>query len=320
MKNLFSLFKGFTVLAVISGFTGCTFNDPDLTYPYTSVLFTYQDYNRNVVVGEGLKLNAGIVLAGVLENKEDRIVNYEIDPSLLLDDTIRSILPSSYYTLVDPSQIVIPKGQLKGYLPVVLDSAAFLADPKSLTGEYVLPLRLVSCVGVDTILDEKSSVRMSISYFGKQHGFYYYSGDFDKVADGVTYYSSSYTYVFTENDSRRFIQTVGPTAFRMVADAKNLNDPLNILTPDGRNIDKSVSFIIDVPVSGTDVTIAADPDSPYEVYPDGTSTYDPGERTFHLKYAWSLLDGTICKVAEDLVFRNRIRDDQGNGIYINEWR
>ena len=318
MKNLFSLLIGFIVLAFISGFTGCTFNDPDLTYPYTSVLFTYQDYNRNVVVGEGLNLNAGIVLAGVVDNKEDRIVNYVVDPSLL-DGTGKSLLPSAYYTLGNPSQIVIPKGELKGYLPVVMDSAAFLADPKSLTGEYVLPLRLVSCAGVDTILNEKSSVRMSISYFGKQYGNYYYSGDFDKIMDGVTYFFSSYSYIFTDNDSKRFLQTVGATRFRVIADAKNLKEPMNILSSDGRNITGSISFLIDVPVTGTDVTIMADPDSPYAVSPDGASSYDPKERTFHLKYTWSLPDGTVCKVTEDLVFRNRIRDDQGNGIYINEW-
>jgi hypothetical protein len=319
MKNLlFFVFKSFAVLAVLSGLAGCTFSDPDLTYPYTSVLFTYQDYNRNVVVGEGLNLNAGIVLAGILDNKENRIVNYEIDPSLL-DGTDKSLLPASYYKLGHPSQIVIPKGDLKGYLPVVLDSMAFLSDPKSLTGEYVLPIRLVSCAGVDVILEEKSSVRMSISYFGKQYGFYYYSGDFDKIMDGVAYVSSSYSYVRTDNESKRFIQTVSATGFRMVADAKNLNDPMNILSADGRTVEKSISFLIDVPTFGTSVTITADPNSPFEVHPDGTSTYDPDRRTFHLKYTWLLPDGTVCKVTEDLVFRNRIRDDQGNDIYINEW-
>jgi hypothetical protein len=28
----------------------------------------------------------------------------------------------------------------------------------------------------------------------------------------------------------------------------------------------------------------------------------------------------VCKVSESLVFRNRIRDVQSNGLYINEWR
>lgn len=319
MKNLlFSAFISF-ILVVLSGFVGCTFSDPDLEYSYTSVLFTYQDYNRNVVVGEGLNLSAGIVFAGVLDNKEERKVSYVIDP-LLLEGTSKTLLPSSYYTLGHPSQIVIPKGELKGYLPVVLDSAAFLADPKSLTGEYAIPLRLVSATGVDVIDDEKSSVRMSISYFGKHYGNYYYSGDFDKIMDGVTYVSSSYKYIFNETDSKRSLQTVGPTRFRMVADPKNLTDPINILSADGRNIEDRISFIINVATSGTEVTISADPDSPFAVRPDGASTYDPKERTFHLKYTWSLPDGTICKVTEDLVFRNRIRDDQGNGIYINEWR
>ena len=320
MKNLlFSVFKSMIGLAVFSGLVGCTYDDPDLTYPYTSVLFTYQDYSRNVVVGEGLKLNAGIVLAGVLENKQDRKVEYVIDPSLL-EGTNKSLLPASYYTLGHSSQIVIPKGDLKGYLPVVLDSAAFLADPKSLTGEYVLPIRLVSTSNGETILDEKSSVRMSVSYFGKQFGFYYYSGDFDKVMDGVTYSSSSYAHIATETDSRRFLETIGATKFRMIADAKNLKDPMNILSSDGRVVEGCISFLVNLPVFGTDVTIEPDPSSPFEVYPDGASTYDSETRTFRLRYKWTVPDGSICKVVEDLTFRNRIRDDQGNDIYINEWR
>jgi hypothetical protein len=324
MKNLlFYVFKGLVICAVFAGFSGCKFDDPELTYPYSSVLFTYQDYVRNIVVGEGLKLNAGIVLAGMVDNHADRIVEYEIDPTLVTDDWDmqergKSVLPSAYYTLGHLSEITVPKGHLKGYLPIEMDSVAFLADPKSLTGEYILPIRLTSSADVDSIPPEKSYVRMSISYFGKQHGNYYYSGDLFKSMDGVVYDFGAYAYITTENESRRFLQTVGPAKFRMVADARNRADPLNILS--GTNITGRVSFLIDIQVSGTSLTVEADPDSPYAVRPAGTSTYDPATRKFHLEYEWTLEDGTICKIVEDLVFRNRIRDDQGNGIYINEWR
>jgi hypothetical protein len=323
MKNLlFSVSKVVTVLAVFYGFTGCKFDDPELTYPYTSALFTYQDYTRNIVVGEGLKLNAGIVLAGVVDNRSDRVVKYIVDNDLVPDymqiEQGVSILPPAYYTLGHSSEITIPKGQLRGYLPIVMDSIAFLADSKSITGEYILPFRLVKPADVDTILYEKSYVRMSISYFGKHHAYYQYSGDFYKIMDGVVYDFKAYTYVWTANESRRFIKTAGATKFLMVADAQNTADPLNIVT--GTNITGRVSFFINVPVTGTSVTFEVNPDSPYEVRPSGDSSYDPETRTFHLEYEWTLDDETVCRVVEDLVYRNRIRDDQGNGIYINEWR
>ncbi|MDR2149170.1 MAG: DUF1735 domain-containing protein [Tannerella sp.] len=309
-KLLISVFQYVVMVFVSVGFiSSCAFDDPEDVYPYTSVSFAYQDYNRNIVVGEGLQLNAGIVFAGRLNNDEDRSVNYVVDPSLLTDVAGKSILPEAYYRLGNSSQIVIPRDDFRGYLSIVMDSAAFLSDPKALTGEYVLPLRLVSAAGVDTILPEKSSIRMSISYFGKQHGYYYYSGEMDKIMDGVIYESSAYSYITTETDSRRFIQTAGPTLFRVGADARNPADPAN-----------SVLFSIGVPITGTSVTFVSDPASPYEVRPSGTSAYDPATRTFHLEYEWTLEDGTVCRVVEDMVFRNRIRDDQGNGIYLNEWR
>ena len=324
MKNLlFSVFKGFVMCSVLFGLASCNFEDDDLTYPYSSVLFTYQDYTRNIVVGEGLYLNAGIVLAGFVDNKTDRVVQYVIDPALVNDDWNmqdlgKSVLPSAYYKLGHPSQIVVPKGELKGYLPIEMDSVAFLSDPKSITGEYILPIRLVSSSDVDSILYEKSFVRMSISYFGKQHAYYQYSGDFYKIMDGVVYDFNAFSYIRTENESRRFLQTAGPTKFRMVADATNRADPLNIVT--GTNITGRVTLLINVPINGTSVTIEADPNSPYEVRSSGTSSYDPDTRTFHLEYEWTLEDGSIYRIVENLVFRNRIRDDQGNGIYINEWR
>jgi len=309
------------ICAMLYGLNGCKFDDYEVTYPYSSVLFTYQNYVRNIVVGEGLKLNAGIVLAGMMENRSDRVVKYEIDPTLVTDDGLlqelgKSVLPPTYYTLGHPTDIIVPKGQLKGYLPIVMDSVAFLNDPGSLTGEYILPVRLVSSADVDSILPEKSYVRMTISYFGKQYGFYQYSGSIFKIMDGVVYDFNAYSFVWTENESRRSLETAGPTKFRVVADARNRADPLNILT--GTNITGRVTFLIDVPVNGTSVTIEADPDSPYEVRSSGASAYDPETRTFHLEYEWTLEDESICRVIEDLVFRNRIRDDQGNGIYINE--
>ncbi|MDR1153429.1 MAG: DUF1735 domain-containing protein [Bacteroidales bacterium] len=298
----------FAVSAVLVGFGSCTFDDADVAYPELSVSFTYQDYIRNIVVGEGLKLNVGVTFAGVLDNQEERTVNYVVDPSLVTAAG-KSVLPPAYYALGHPSQIVIPKGQLKGYLPVVLDSAAFLADPKSVTGEYILPIRLESVTDTSVSVNaDKDFIRISLSYFGKHQAYYYYSGVVDRVMDGVTYASTPYAYIRTETDSRRFLETAGPARFRMVADDKNAADPAG-----------TVRFMIDVPVDGSSVTIVPDLASPFEVRPDGTSTYNPDTRTFHLQYAWTLDDGTVCRAVEDLVFRNRIRDDQGNSIYINEW-
>ena len=312
MKNiknlLFSALLCISLVAICIDFAACKFDEYDLTYPYTSVFFVNQKYTRNVIVGEGLKIGVGITLSGLDNNKEDRIVEYKIDPSLVTDPD-QTVLPPEYYKLGHPSQIVIPKGKLKGYLPVVLDSAKFLADSKSLTGEFILPVRLVKAVGIDVIIEEKDFIRISLSYFAKQFGNYYYSGEADKYFGIVLYNSVRYANSPTNGNSFRFLETVGPTTFRMVADPGNSDDPVN-----------GVSFLINVPTTGTQVAIVPDPDSPFEVRASGDCTYDPVTRTFHLEYTWTDGDSADCFAVEKLTFRNRIYDDQGNNIFVNEWR
>ncbi|MDR0698919.1 MAG: DUF1735 domain-containing protein [Tannerella sp.] len=287
----------------------CEFDDKAIVYPYTSVLFPYQDYNRNIMVGEGLSLEVGITLAGVLDNNKDRVIQYIIDPSLITESE-QSVLPASYYTCENTSQMVVPKNSLKGYLRVDLDSALFLGDEKSLTGEYILPIRLVSSPDVDSIVPDLSFIRISISYYARQHGYYTYSGQIVRTKNGnVT--NANYSNQSSVTDSRRFLNTVGPDRFRVEADATNSSDPAN----------GAYSFLISVPVSGSgNVIISADPASPVEVHPDGASAYDAESKTFTLSYTYTTADGTVCKVSESLVFRNRIRDVQSNGLYINEWR
>jgi hypothetical protein len=311
------VFQGIALVIISVGFVSCQFEYVEETYPNTSVLFIYQNYNRNLIVGEGLQFKPAVNLAGVLNNKEERRVTYEVDPSLVTPD--KTLLPQAYYTLGNPSQIVIPKGEMRGFLPVVMDSAAFLADPRSLTGEFVLPLRIVSAPNVDLVLEEKNSICISLNYFGKQFGFYQYSGEYRKMIEGVIFKAGSYAYIWTENDGRRTLETLGPTKYRMVADPTNPADPMNILNA-ANNIIGSFSFIIDVPMNGGPVTFESD-ESGLPVRDGGNSFYDAANRTLHLEYEWLEDDGNIiCKVEEVLVFRNRIFDDQGNGMYINQWR
>lgn len=310
MKNLyFSIFYGFVVTFAMVCLVSCSFEDLEDIYPYTTALFVNQDYNRNIVVGEGLQMNAGITFSGMIDNKKDRIVEYVVDPSLV-NVANKSVLPSSYYTFGHTSQIVIPKGKLKGYLPIKIDSTAFLNDPKSLTGEYVLPLRITSSSDVDSIPEATNHIRISVSYYAKQHGYYNYSGSVTKMKNGVADAVVNYKNIETETNSIRFLQTCGPTSFVVVSDPKNNDDPA-----------KDYVFLLDVPTKGSsDVIISPHPDSPVEVHSSGNCTYNAENKTFYLSYSYTLPDGTVCTVSEELVFRNRIRDVQSNGLYINEWR
>ena len=175
-KLLCCVFQIVAVVTIFSGVSSCKFDDVEDKYPYTTAFFAYQDYNRNLIVGEGLKMNVIVTLSGVFTNKEDRIVRYKVDPSLLNGVAGKTLLPDGYYSLGHPNQIVILKGDLIGYLPVVIDSAKFLAHPKALTGEFVLPISITKdSPNVDTVFTGKSFIRISLSYRAKQFGNYQYA-------------------------------------------------------------------------------------------------------------------------------------------------
>ena len=321
MKNIVKIIF-ITIVAVVAIISsGCQYDEYDIQYPHTSVLFVYQDYVSNIVHGEGLVLNVGISFAGIAVNDKDRHVEYIIDPELMnYAPPGMTELPDIYYTRQHPSQIVIPKGTLRGWLPVTLDSLAFLNDQRSLTGEFVLPMRLISTADNDSINPEKAFTRISISYFGKQHGFYRYTGEAERTFDGVVFDVNNYRNTHVETNSIRFVQTAGPTKFKITADPLNRNDALRVYAIDGSQ-SGVVSFFVNIPdVYGTNVIIEPDLASPFEVYPTGENTFDPVTRTFNLSYAFMEDARTERKIVEELVFRNRIRDDQGNGIFINEWR
>ena len=289
--------------------SSCGFDEEEITFGTTSVYFYNQEYNRNVVVGEGLRVRPGIMFSGLLNNSQDRVVGYTIDPSIISDPS-KTELPAEYYTLSDATKIVVPAGEFQGYLSVTLDSAAFLADPKAVTGEYVLPLRLTESNDVDSINSEKDYMVISISYWAKQHGNYYYSGRTLRTSvtadDTLSYENNS-----TINESVRELVTLGPNTLLVKS------DPTSTSEDPGKG---KFDFTVEVPIlGGGQVVISSDPESSIEVLPNGTSTYDAEARIFYLNYKYT--DGDWeCEASDTLVFRNRVRDIQADGQGVNEWR
>jgi hypothetical protein len=298
------------VFVALSFLYSCGFDDIDAEYGTTVVLFWNQEYNRNIVVGEGLKLKAGVVLGGLLTNNEDRVVQYTLDGSLVTDDS-KTILPASYYTLGHASNIVIHRGEFIGYLDIVIDSVAFLSDPKSLTGEYVLPFRITGSNDIDSINLSKDHMVVSISYWAKQHGNYYYSGTAVRKQDGAVVQTIEYKDNPSLANSIRKLETVGPNTLKVIADPSATSaDPAK----------NKYSFYVSVAsLGGGEVTIGADPASSIAVSPMGSSSYDHTSKTFTLNYTYT--DGNQqVEISEQMVFRNRIRDVQADGQGVNEYR
>jgi len=161
------------VVLVSATLLSCQNKDIDFPdFEYTTTYFPYQFPVRTLVLGDyyfdnendkKLKFAISATMGGVYENKEDRLVDFVVDESLVenmyIGDKKILPLPSQYYQLSNSSRIVIPKGQLSGSVFVQL-TEEFLNDPQALGPEgtvYVVPLRITGST-TDSVLWGKSSV------------------------------------------------------------------------------------------------------------------------------------------------------------------
>ena len=151
----------------------------------TSVYFSMQAPIRTITLGNDddavntddnahqFKLQATI--GGLYKNEIDRKISYQIDPSLLDDNSGMEVLPSSYYTLEDASTLTIPSGSVIGGTTVKLTDA-FFNDPKAATTHYVLPVRLLSSQTGDSILEDKNYQLLCVKYKNQYTGLYCKTG------------------------------------------------------------------------------------------------------------------------------------------------
>jgi hypothetical protein len=153
-------------------FASCKNQDwefPD--YDYQTVYFAYQYPVRTITLGEDIfdtsldnqhKVKVMATTGGVYNNSNDITINFEVDDSMTENIVFNPgevdvvPLPSNYYTLTS-NQMVIPKGSLTGGIEVQLTDE-FFNDPKALTTNYVLPIRMTNVVNADTILSGTPAV------------------------------------------------------------------------------------------------------------------------------------------------------------------
>ncbi len=187
-KKITDMKKIFLFLIVVFWLTSC-YDDYRLDYPYSTVAFSNATGGsdqpgvlwRSVVKGEGLKLDAGIYLAGVIENNQERWVDFQIDPSIL-NDTDYELMPSDYYSMSDNSRFVIPSGSHVGKITITLDSLSFVNDKNAVKPHYAIPFRLTQ-TSEDSILSTQSTQILVVRYISSLEGFYIHEGDFSTVED-----------------------------------------------------------------------------------------------------------------------------------------
>lgn len=311
MKKLFYML--FLSLAVSS-----CYDDYIKDFEYTSVYFAYQTNVRTVVVGEGMKIEVGPTLGGVMENTIDRQVNFSLDPSLVTPEMLTTmqtssmgsikdhvagltelkLMPADYFT-VSSNAFTIKKGQHSASVVIRPDSAKFLADAATLTAQYVLPFRITSA-DADSVLRAKNYAVIGLRYENMLFGNYYHGG-VTTVKDAAGAVVSTVKY-YTQNPQ----PDANIWSLKTVA-------PFQLVTNQISN--EAGSFMITL--NGGAITVSKAEGSTVDVQPDGPSSFNQAkllqDRKIILNYKYANTDGTTSYAQDTLTFRNRVRDG------INEW-
>jgi len=167
MKKI--IFASCIIMAICSSCSNKSVEFPN--YKYTTVYFAYQspvrtlvlgDYNFDNTLDNEHKCEIMATMGGVYTNTKLISINVSVDSSLCNNlgfDNGNKVLmmPSNYYSLPKDMAIDIPSGSLEGGLEVQLTDA-FFADPRSITNTFVIPLRMNTVNGADSILSGKSTL------------------------------------------------------------------------------------------------------------------------------------------------------------------
>ena len=315
--------KIIAVLIMIVALSAC-YEDYILDYDYDGVYFPYQLDVRTFVVGEGMKINFGVALGGVRDNDRDRVVNYQMDNSLISAKTLADmkgssatyiktsmalvnelkLMPANYYSLSDNAKMVIKQGEYSGVVTVKPDSVKFLGDASTINPVYALGMRITSA-DADTVLKLKIYAVVAFKYESMLYGKYWHGGvtvEKDSATGAVVTETKYYTTVPQPEAKVWTLSTVAPYALT----ANGVSDVSSSVVPEMK-----------LTLNGGNVIVSAMTGAKYAVEPNGASTYNQAKllqnRKIILNYKYKK-GKNWCYATDTLTFRNRLRDG------INEWR
>lgn len=309
-------------IAVALGLTmalSACYDDYIKDFDYTSVYFMYQTNARTFVVGEGMSIEVGAALAGVRENRQDRVVGFQMDAALVNAQALEAMkagagyvreavsgvdtlkpLPADYFTISDNSRMVIKAGAHMGSVVIKADSARFLKDAATIRAGYAIPFYITSA-DADSIVGAKRSAVVALKYENMLFGNYWHGGVTTvKDAEGKVVKTVKYYTTIPSPEAKIFkLKTVAPDAL-----------VTNMIS------NKEGSFKITL--EGNAIKIGKAAGSAIDVKADGPSTFNRAkllqERKLYLSYKYENEDGTTSFAQDTLTFRNRIRDG------VNEWQ
>lgn len=221
-------------------------------YDYQTVYFAYQYPVRTITLGEDIysteldnqyKFKIMATMGGVYENKKNISIDFVVDNSLTngllftAGGATVTPMPTDYYSFAS-NKITIPSGSIAGGVEVQLTDA-FFADPKAISNNYVIPLRMTAVTNADSILSGKNFILYAIKYVNIWHGNYLRRGK-DAIVGKPGYTALSKTNIrhqqYVEKDEVNKLSTLTLT---------DLNFPLFFKDISSTNVDLSLRLKFD---------------------------------------------------------------------------
>lgn len=320
--------KKIIVLIVLSIVMTSCYEEYLLDYPTTSIYFSLQQDVRTFVVGEGMKIEVGVSLGGVVENTIDRNVSFIMNPELITAARLASMkasswgyiknaatpvtalqmLPASYYTMTpSTTTMVIKAGWHGGTVVIKADSANFLNDSlKTRVSTYVLPF-YITAADADSILESRRYNVVGLMFENKLFGNYWHGGSAlvnrPSKADTTIVYKTT---IPTQENLIWSLTTAGPSTL-------TCNGYYNKTITAGKKQ-------LNLTLKGNKIYLSAGTDASYAFTQDGECIYNNPkllqERKIVLKYKYTETASPFYTYhcTDTLTFRNRLRDG------INEWQ
>lgn len=268
---------------------------------YTSTYFARQKPIRTLVEtpnSDELTFKFASVLSGVYTNNKEWLMEYEIDKSLL-EETNFELLPESYYTLSNESQMVIPSGEYLGEIKVSIDKDKMLNDPKGISGGYALPVKIVASE-TDSILTGKEYSIIALKAFNQWHGYYWAMGK-DTKYDSAGNEVDVVEYKADDDEFTRNLR------FLLTTYTKN-----EVFVPyNGRFNDANRSMLFEIKEDGKVIVKGSGQGSFTNI--SGEGSYNPETKTIDVKYQYTTDEGFTHKVEDQLIFSNL-------NLSIEEWK
>jgi hypothetical protein len=319
-KNLRNMKKTIFFLLAALVLTSC-YEDYVKDFDYNAVYLPLQTDVRTFVVGEGMKFDFGVEIGGIRENDRDRLVTYQLDNSLITPEILAKIkggptymsgpsagvttllpLPASYYSVTNPTDMVIKKGQHQGKITVTPDSTVFLSDAATILPTYAIGIRLLTA-DADSIIESKRTQVIGVKYENMLFGNYWHGGSALVNRPAKTDTTINYFTTIPVSESKIWVlKTIGPNSLY----AGGYFDQVT-----GKNEMK-------LTLNGSDVTIETVTGSTWAISPEGASSFNRAKllqnRKIVLKYTYlNATNGYTYHCTDTLTFRNRMRDG------VNEW-